>query len=327
VYGLLWFCLALAPTAQVLPHHVHRADRFLYLPLAGLALAVAAGIRPLGALLRSRAAAGGAVALGLLVLVPLNLWSADQVQTWRDSLTMWENCVKICPNSGFAHDVLARNLRRRGILDRAEEHAQRSLELDFVDNPGALANRAMGLAVLPALGLPDRQEAVRIARRACELTRWEDSECLHALATAHSSVAKAQIETGQFASAADNLYKSLEADERCVDALFNLAILRMSCPEPGLRDAEEAVRLAERGCKALGQPTPDRLAVLAEAYAKADRLDLAVATAEEAIRIAQAAGDSKAVDELRRWVEAQRDRPPTQANGAGGEFETGPGPR
>ena len=31
-----------------IPHHAHRADRFLYLPLVGLAVAVAMSLRPMG---------------------------------------------------------------------------------------------------------------------------------------------------------------------------------------------------------------------------------------------------------------------------------------
>jgi tetratricopeptide (TPR) repeat protein len=198
------------------------------------------------------------------------------------------------------------------------------VELDLVDNHQALCSRAMGLALLPDLGLADRQEAVRLARRACELTRWKEPECLHALATAHCSVANAQAQSGQFVSAVDNYYKSLEADELGEDALFNLAILRMTCPDPSIRDPDEAVRLAERGCKALGQPTPHRLAILSEAYVAAGRLDMAVATAEKAVQIAQAAGDSSTVDEIRRWLEERRERPTIRPNGVGGEAENGP---
>ena len=57
VFGLLWFGLALGPTSQIIPHHVDRADRFLYLPLVGLALAAAMGLRPLLNALKHQAAA------------------------------------------------------------------------------------------------------------------------------------------------------------------------------------------------------------------------------------------------------------------------------
>ena len=326
LFGLLWFCLALTPTAQILPHHVHRADRFLYLPLVGLALALAAGIKPLGALLRSRAAVAATVALGLMILLLLDLRSTDQVQTWRDSVTMWENCVEVCPDSAFAHDVLARNLARRGELNRSEEHARRSLELDFIRNHEALCNRAMGLALFPDLGLPDREEAVQLARRACELTEWKDLECLYALATAYCSVANAQVEGGEFASALENYHKSIEADEQYHEALFNLAVLLLTCRDQSVRNPEEAVRMAELGCKVLQRPTPDRLSILSQAHVAAGRLEMAIATAEKAIGLAQAAGDVRMVEQIRRWVKEQRDRSTAQSNVVGGESETTPAP-
>jgi tetratricopeptide (TPR) repeat protein len=313
-FGLLWFCLALTPTAQILPHHVHRADRFLYLPLVGLALAVAAGIKPLGVLLRSRVAAAGSVALGLLILLLLDLRSMDQVQTWRDSLTMWENCVEVCPDSAFAHDVLARNLARRGELERYQEHARKSLELDLIRNHQALCNRAMGLALFPNLGLVAREEAVQFARRACDLTEWKDPECLHTLATAYCSVANAQATGGDFGKAVANYRKAIQADGRYSDALFGLAVLRMTCSDPSLRDPQEAIRLAERGCQVLGKPDPRRLSVLSQAYVAAGRLEMAVATAEKALRLAEAAGDAELADEIRRWVKGHRNHSTAQPN-------------
>ena len=73
--GLLWFGIALAPSSQIMVHHVHRADRFLYLPLAGLVVAVAMGLGWLGSVLPGRAARVGvatALVLGLLLLARLS---------------------------------------------------------------------------------------------------------------------------------------------------------------------------------------------------------------------------------------------------------------
>jgi hypothetical protein len=46
LFGLLWFLAGFAPSAQVLPHHVFRADRFLYIPMAGLAILIAGLFTP-----------------------------------------------------------------------------------------------------------------------------------------------------------------------------------------------------------------------------------------------------------------------------------------
>ena len=57
LFAIFWFGLALTPTSQILHHHIHRADRFLYLPLVGLAAAMGFGIRPLGRFLNHRGVA------------------------------------------------------------------------------------------------------------------------------------------------------------------------------------------------------------------------------------------------------------------------------
>ena len=69
--GLIWFGLALAPASQILNHHIPRADRFLYLPLAGLAISLAVGLRPLGSRCKGLAA-GAAIAAGATGLLLLS---------------------------------------------------------------------------------------------------------------------------------------------------------------------------------------------------------------------------------------------------------------
>jgi tetratricopeptide (TPR) repeat protein len=300
--------------AQILPHHVHRADRFLYLPLVGLAIALAASLRPLGGLLKSRAAIAGAGLFGMVVLLLLDIRSTRQVQTWKDDVTVWENTVKVNPDNALAHDLLARNLAKRGQWDRVDEHAQRSLELDYIDNHEALRKRARALAALADQGPPDSpqrfsdcKQAVRLARRACELTQGQDPECQRTLAIAYCSLAGAQVAAGQFADAAENLSRAIEADDQFEIAFFNSAILLTTCRDPKVRNPAEAVRLAEQGCRLLEEPTPDKLRVLAEAYLAAGRTDMAITTAEKAAGIAQTAGDERMAENIRRWIKYRQE--------------------
>ncbi len=185
VFGLAWFVLALGPSAQIMTHHVHRADRFLYLPLVGLAVFIAIAFRSLNAMLKNRAALIGVVALAIAVILTLDVRSTRQVQTWRDSLALWENCVKVCPDNSVAQDLLARQLIKIGDAEGAREHALRSLELDMVDNHAALCSRAMKLLASPNTGQSGREEALRLAQRACELTEGTSSKYLQVLAMAY----------------------------------------------------------------------------------------------------------------------------------------------
>ena len=321
LFGLVWFGLALGPSSQVLTHHIHRADRFLYLPLVGLTVAVAMGLRPLGQVLSARTAVAGVVTAGGLILLLLGVRSGDQLQTWRDSLTMWEHCVEVSPDNAFAHDRLASYLKLRGESRRAKEHALRALELDFADNQRALLDRALQLATSPDERLRNYGLALRLARRACKLTGWSDPEYLRTLAIVHCSVANAQAANRQFTAALENYYKAIEADDQYDAALFNLAILRTNCRDEKLRNPHEAVRLAERACKLTEAPNAHRLSILAMAYLAAGRRDMAVATGERVVRAARAAGDAELAESVLRWVRSQQDDASLPPHASDGNLE------
>lgn len=188
--GLAWFCLALGPTSQIMPHHVHRADRFLYLPLVGLAVAVAAGARPITNALKGRLTAVVVAALGLLSL--LAVLSAGQVQTWRNSASMWEHCLRVFPDSVGAHSGLADVYAKAGRFDRAFEH-HRIAVLKDPDNPNRLASFALFLAACDQKELRDYDLATQLAERACELTKRNDPAFVMALAEVHSQAGRPEM--------------------------------------------------------------------------------------------------------------------------------------
>ena len=65
------------------------------------------------------------------------------------------------------------------------------------------------------------------------------------------------------------------------------------CDEIELRDGPEAVRCAEKACLLTRYQKAQMVAVLAAAYAEAGQFDRATATAQQAVELAQAAGDLK----------------------------------
>ena len=112
---------------------MHRADRFLYLPLVGLVLAVAMVLKPLVNALKRRGQVAGMVASGVLGLLLLAWLSTGQVQTWRDTLSLWEHWSRVDPNNALAQDSLGNIFRKRGEMRRAMQHYQRAMELDHGD--------------------------------------------------------------------------------------------------------------------------------------------------------------------------------------------------
>ena len=307
LFGLVWVGIGLAPSSQIIVHHIHRADRFLYLPLVGLVIAVAVGLRPLAGWLKRRGAVTGVVSAGVLGLFLLGLLSARQVQTWRDSLSVWENCVKVDPDNAFAHMVLARNLAKRGQFRRAEQHHETARRLDY-DNEEAMRTAALRAAAGEGKDLDDYALAVRLATRACELTDWKGSKYLNAFVVAHSSYAKALVTHGKIRGAVESYEKALQVSPNYRPALFQLAVVLATCREEELRNPVEAIRLAERGCRLAGRRGPTDLMILAEVYARAGRLDAAMTTVREAIQLAQPAGDTALVDQLRGLLEHYQSR-------------------
>ncbi|HVT08357.1 MAG TPA: hypothetical protein VHO67_12940 [Polyangia bacterium] len=112
-FGLGWFLLALLPVSNLLPIPIPAAERFLYLPLCGVALALAAAF---GALAEPRprqvTAAGGALAGALAVFVVLtNLRHRD----WRDDHALWTATVAANPRSCGAQSAVGGGLLSEGM--------------------------------------------------------------------------------------------------------------------------------------------------------------------------------------------------------------------
>jgi tetratricopeptide (TPR) repeat protein len=88
---------------------------------------------------------------------------------------------------------LALALAATGRVDEAIAYHERALRLG-PDVPGPANNLAWTLATHPASSVADGERAVGLAKRACALTRYQDSRNLDTLAAAHAAA-------GQFAEA------------------------------------------------------------------------------------------------------------------------------
>ena len=64
-------------------------------------------------------------------------------------------------------------------------------------------------------------------------------------------------------------------------------------PDPQVRDGAQAVELAERACRLTQSSQPGALRTLAVAYAETGRFAEAVRSAQEAQRLAEAAGQTE----------------------------------
>jgi tetratricopeptide (TPR) repeat protein len=121
-------------------------------------------------------------------------------------------------------------------------------------------------------------EAAKEFDAACALKPSEPSFLFH--------LALASQATGQNRKAIVAYREALRLDPDSLPALNNLAWILATDADPQLRNGPEAVRLAERVRQLGGGPDASRLQTLAAAYAEAGRFSEAIATADEALKIA-----------------------------------------
>ncbi|MBI4391205.1 MAG: tetratricopeptide repeat protein [candidate division NC10 bacterium] len=157
--GLVWLALAWLPVSNLLPIAGFAvAERYLYLPSAGLCLALAgAAAGALAAGVRWREARAPAVGVVLLTLGAL---AAVQAELWRDPRTFYEGLVRSNPGSPLAHNNLGEVYLLAGEDVRAEEAFLTAAHLRPAD-AAALSN--LGLV---AQRRGDFQEARRLYREA-----------------------------------------------------------------------------------------------------------------------------------------------------------------
>jgi tetratricopeptide (TPR) repeat protein len=109
-------------------------------------------------------------------------------------------------------------------------------------------------------------------------------------AEAELELARISVTMQQLSNAVSHYQRALGLNTNSVPALNNLAWLRATAPDPGLRNGDEAVELAERACQLTQYKEAFLIGTLAAAYAEAGRFDDAVITAQKARAVALAQG-------------------------------------
>jgi len=133
--GWLWFLVGLVPTLGLVQVGTQAmADRYTYLPLVGVFVALAFTGSDLAAHLapRARRAVAGAAAAAVAALA---LAAHAEAAHWRDSVSLFEHGLAAEPRSVTLHLDLGLALEQRGELTRAERHYRQALAA----NPGLVA--------------------------------------------------------------------------------------------------------------------------------------------------------------------------------------------
>ncbi|MBN1673580.1 MAG: tetratricopeptide repeat protein [Kiritimatiellae bacterium] len=207
--GLVWFVVGLAPAAQLLPHHVFRADRFLYLPLAGVALALAGMLRPLGARRTWRAVALCACGAACAAL---GVRSVFQLQYWSDPITLFGHTLTVDAANPIALNNRGVALSRAGRYEAAASHFAKAIALS---GRNAEAYNNLGLAFLRQGRLDD---AMRQFPKALAIDP--------AYVDAHHNLAFTLAKQGRHELAQEHYSAALRLNPGYSEAHYNLGRLR-----------------------------------------------------------------------------------------------------
>jgi tetratricopeptide (TPR) repeat protein len=206
----------------------------------------------------------------------------EAIAEFRESLRLNHDSAPTQYNLGFA-------LSARGRRDEAIAAFQEALR---IDPDYAQAHNNLG-ALLQLAGQPDA--ALEHYRRAAAL-RPDNVE-------AHTNLGQLLSNRGRLVEAVAQFTAALGLSADNLQALGGLAWIRATTADPALRDAAEALRLAERADRAGGHQDVTAIDALAAAYAAAGRYDEAIAAAQRGLSLALSSGRTAAAAQFRQRVE------------------------
>jgi Flp pilus assembly protein TadD len=281
IVGWLWYLGTLVPVIGLVQvGSQSMADRYTYIPLMGLYIAVAWGAK---SLLEKHPGSGQPVRVCLfIVLTGMLLLARHQVTTWSNGITLFENAISATTVNPVAHNNAGVAYMDRNDCGNAVPHFLKAIEQksDYAsayNNLGicaARANRAenalqcfaQAIAADPLFTKPRIERGLLWAR----LQRHDEAkdDLLQVLRIdpthdgAHTNLGMIFVQQGRLGDAERHLIEALRLNHRNAEALNNLAFVRMEQGRP-----EEAVDCLRKALKlAPGHPEIERnLQILSKA--------------------------------------------------------------
>ena len=323
--GWFWFLGMLVPVIGVVQVGLQaRADRYTYLPLIGLFVAVAwwlpgrtGGKRLAGAL----SGAGAAIVITLLAAA-----SVVQAGYWRDEETLYRRALTVTSKNWLISANLGAALIGKGRFAEAADRLREAVRLQ----PGyAKAHNGLGVA-LAGLGLlADSEGAYRralalspgsgrarynLANNLAKQGRTDEAIASYrqALAVdpdsseAHFNLANLLSGAGRGAEGIRHYREALRLEPASHDVMNNLAWAIAADPAAGGALVREAVEFARRACDLTGYRNPVYLDTLAAAHAAAGDFPAAREASRLAVAAALETGDQSLAEEIAGRAELYR---------------------
>ncbi len=284
VVGWVWYLVTLLPVIGLVQvGEQARADRFTYIPFIGLSLLPAFG---LPALVTSR---GGRRFLAAGAVAAVAAWcvlTRAQVETWRDSETLFRHALRVAGGSPLVHYNLGNELMRQGERAEAREHYQAALRLKprYVPAHVNLGN---------LLASEGDQDAAAAAYRAALTTEPGRLE-------AHTGLSTVLRQMGRPAEALDHAAEAVRLSPGLASAHLNLGLVQARLGDVAAAERSYAAALA------LNPELGSARYALGNLLAASGRLAEAEQQFREAARLRP--GDADALNNLGRTLALQGHR-------------------
>jgi tetratricopeptide (TPR) repeat protein len=205
-FGIFWFLICLLPVSNIIPLEAHLAERFLYFPLIGFALALADTAR-------SRRLP---VLMLLTVLLLAYGWrSVERNRDWRNDFTLWSSAVRTSPESPRVHYALGDIYYQQGKFREAIDQYRQALELN--PNVAELYN-ALGLAWE---GLGDYRHSIAVYQEGLKVPSLENRAKISLMI----NLGNANGRLHNYKEAAAYYHKILDLEPDDPEARHNLAVI------------------------------------------------------------------------------------------------------
>ncbi len=293
--GWLWYLGTLVPVIGLIQvGQQGLADRYTYIPLIGLFIAVVWGAADFVKEKPSRRwVLGGS---GAVVLLSAAIVTWVQVGYWRNTVTLFEHALHATGTNRVAYLQLGVAYARLGRYDDAAVQYRSALAM----KPNSVeANNNLGIVLAQA----GRPHEAAVSFRAALQIRPDDARL-------HANLARAFRQMGTIPEAVEHYREAVRLDSLAWDVAMNLAWLLATDANATVRNSAEAVTLAEGANRLTGRAHPKVLDTLAAAYAAAGRYDEAAETAEHALTAALKTDEPRLAAEIDGRIGLYRTRQP-----------------
>jgi len=280
--GWFWFVGMLVPVIGIVQvGRQSHADRYTYLPLIGITIAIVWLVAELTARWRLQKQIGAIACT--IITIALSACAYHQTTFWRNADSLWPHTLAVTTNNDGAHLAFATSLFAEGKTEEAIAHARAAAEIRPAA-AGVYGEIPVGLEGKPL------DEAILFWSAQVEAEPNKIG--------AHNTFGVLLVQKHQTRAAIEQWETALELDPNDGNAQSNLAWVLATAPDASLRNGIRAVVLAERALKLAGGINPILHRTLAAAYAEAGRFDDAIATAERGYAFAQREGNRELADEF-----------------------------